>query len=362
MSVGQRARAAEILVLHDYFATAEGGGRLSSILARALGADLGYGFARLPHPFVSGAVDERDLRQYSRLPLWQQFKLARAFAQADFVRAYKTVIYSGFYTPLAIQQRRGLKNILYCHTPPRFIYDQRDFYRARLAPPLRPLLDAFIHYLQPRYETAAQAMDIIIANSDNVRRRVEKYLGLPAQVVYPPCATERFQWRGQDNYYLSTARLDPLKRVDMIVRAFLAMPDKNLVVTSGGSELARLRKLAGNAANIRFTGWLSEAELADWMGNALAVLYLPCDEDFGMSPVEAMAAGKPVIGAAEGGLLETIQDGESGFLITPSVDALQIAVRQLGSTQATAMRSACEARAQIFRTAVFLENMRAFLS
>jgi glycosyltransferase involved in cell wall biosynthesis len=352
------------IILHDYFESLDGGGKLSSILAQGLELEIGYGFARPGHAFLPASLRQVDLGAHSALPLWRQIKLARAFERrTDFLRAYHGVIYSGFYSPLAVARHTNGPNVLYCHTPPRFLYDQRDFYLASLSPPLRPLLRAFIADFQPRYERAVSRMDLLIANSDNVRRRIQRYLGQDAQVIYPPCDTARFTWQGQGDYYLSTARLDPLKRVDTIVRAFLEMPDKRLIVASGGAELARLRRLARNAPNIRFTGWLSEREMHQLVGRAIAILYLPKDEDFGMSPVEAMAAGKPVIGVAEGGLLETVIPGETGLLLKAdfSVEDIRAAVEHIEPGRALSMRPACEARAQCFRNELFLARMREIL-
>jgi len=363
------------IVLHDYFESLEGGGRLSSILAQQLPADLGYGFAKSAHPFLTAlatqtnASQQHDLRAFSRLPLWRQFKLAHAFAhRSDFLASYDRVIYSGFYTPLAVQQSQG-RNILYCHTPPRFIYDQRDFYLARLPLPLRPLLQAFITYLQPRYEAAVAQMDVLVTNSVNVQQRIHHYLQRDAQVIYPPCNTEAIKWLGQGNFYLSTARLDPLKRVDCLVNAFLQLPDKKLVVTSGGPELPRLQKLAAHAPNITFTDWVSERCLHELLGNAIATLYMAKDEDFGMSPVESMAAGKPVIAAAEGGLLESVVAGETGFLISAQdggnhgwVESIRAAVAQMTPAYARTMRGACELRAGRFSVAQFMQQMREVVS
>jgi glycosyltransferase involved in cell wall biosynthesis len=143
------------------------------------------------------------------------------------------------------------------------------------------------------------------------------------------------------------------------VKAFLKLPDKKLIVTSGGSEYARLTKLAGNASNITFTGWVTEDKLRELIGNAIATLYIPKDEDFGMAPVESMAAGKPVIGTREGGLRETIVPGETGLLLSPNVSAEEIidAVALLTKTKALEMRRACEERAQLFRKQLFIDKM-----
>ncbi|MDM8568778.1 glycosyltransferase [Thiotrichales bacterium HSG1] len=346
------------IILHDYFDSLEGGGKLTNILAHGLNMDIGYGFAKKNHPFIEG-LTQHNLHSRSSIPLWKQFKLAKTFSShIKFLKNYKTVVYSGFYTPLAINSHMSGTNILYCHTPPRFIYDQREFYLKRLPMPLRPLLQAFIDYLKPRYECAVTDMDVLIANSKNVSQRIRYYLGKRSTVIYPPCDTKRFRWFGQENYYLSMGRLDPLKRIDLIVQAFLKMPDKNLVITSGGEELSRLKKLANQANNITFTGWVDEQKLTELVGNSIATLYLAKDEDFGMSPVESMAAGKPVIGAAEGGLLETVIPLKTGILVEPSVLTVCQAVSSMSSKMALSMRSDCEAQAQKFCTEIFLEKMR----
>jgi glycosyltransferase involved in cell wall biosynthesis len=218
-------------------------------------------------------------------------------------------------------------------------------------------------WFRREYRLAVERMDLILVNSENVRQRLLNYLQLSAVVVYPPVATERFTWRGDDGYYLSVARLEPNKRVDIVIRAFLAMPQRKLVVASGGSEFKRLKYLAQGAPNIQFVGWQSEEALSELVGWARAVVYLPVDEDFGMSPVEAMAAGKPVIGVAEGGLLETVQHGVTGWLIQPAPTAagVQQAVRSLESLNASKLRVACEERAKEFSEQRFLDVMAEWL-
>lgn len=350
-----------LLVLHDYFEALEGGGRLSSILARELGGAMGYGFAQKQHVFLQNIQQQHDLHAFSRIPLWRQWRLAQAFqTRTAFAQNYTTVIYSGFYSPLAVTQHHQGRNILYCHTPPRFIYDQRDFYLRSLSAPLRPLLQQFIHYLQPRYEQAAQQMDLIVANSDNIRRRLQHYLGLDAQVVYPPCDISAYRWQPPQDYYLSLGRHDPLKRIDLIIKTFLQMPEKRLVIASGGAETLKLKQLAAQAKNIEFVGWLDDAALQQLIGQAIATIYIPQAEDFGMSPVESMAAGKPVIGVADGGLIETIVPQQTGLLLPakPSAEDLSAAVEQLDKSAAVAMRVACESRAAVFSQAHFLQKMR----
>jgi len=346
------------IVLHDYFESLDGSSRLVGILARELNMELGYGFASNEHPFITN-LTQHSLNTYSAIPLWRQIKLTQAFAnRTKFLEKYATVVYGGVYSPLAIKNHPNGRNIFYCYTPPRFVYDQKEFYLNRLPIPLRPLLQAFINYLQPRYESAIAKMDVIIADSENISKRIQHYLGKQSTVIYPPCDTQNFTWQGQEDYYLSTGRLDPLKRIDLIIQAFLKMPDKKLVITSGGKELPKLQKLANQAPNIYFTGWIDDKKLIELMGKAIATLYVAKEEDFGISPLESMAAGKPVIGAAEGGLLETIIPAKTGFLIEPSLATIRQAVIDMTPQRALDMRSDCEVQAKRFRTEVFLQKMR----
>lgn len=292
-------------------------------------------------------------------PAFQALCMLYAFRhQTNYLSNYETVIYSGSYAPVAVWNHADGKNIYYCHTPPRFVYDLKDFYLQQIPYWQRPVLHALIRYVQPRFEQAIAQMDTLIANSQNVRQRLQDYLGVDSTVIYPPVNTEHYKWLSTGEYYLSTARLEPYKRVDLIVEAFVNMPDKRLVVTSGGSDLPRLQRIANKATNIHFTGWVSQQQLIDLVGRAIATIYLPVNEDFGISPVESMAAGKPVIGAAEGGLLETVIDGETGLLIT--ADYLQIieAVNKLSNNQAQQMRQACVHQAQQFTVEQYLQKMQ----
>lgn len=357
------------LVLHDYFERADGGGRLCLLLARGLGLDLACGFLARENPYFSaGEVPlPRELLRRVNIPLLRQFLLARAFEQrTGFVPGYETAVYSGAYAPLAVRTHPAKRTILYCHTPPRFLYDQRPTFLAALPAWQRPLLAAFLSWLTPRYEDAVARMDTVVANSATVQARIKNYLHRESVVVHPPCETARFTWEEHEGYYLSSARLDPLKRVDAVVKVFRELPKHRLVVASDGPERWRLEALAAGAANITFVGGVDEATYTRLVNRSIATIYVARDEDFGMTPVESMAAGKPVIGVAEGGLTETVRDGETGLLLetggeTPLAAAIAQAVVALTPDRARAMRGACEARAGEFDVAVFLKRMRGLL-
>ncbi|WP_375574455.1 glycosyltransferase [Paracidovorax oryzae] len=353
------------VVLYDFLHAKGGAERLTLDLVRGLeGAELCFGY-RQPEVFPASELADiacHDLDATTPVPGWRTLKVLRAFSgpQAQFLDQYDWAIFSGVLAPVAVRHRRGRRNLYYCHTPPRFVYDLRAYYQQKFAPPLRPALAVLAAYLKRRYESSVAEMDMVIANSENVRGRLLQYLGVDATVVHPPIDVERFRWRDRGNYFLSLARLEDFKRVDRIVDAFLRMPSQQLVVVSGGSQFEALRAKATQAPNIRFTSWLGDDALAEMMGGARASIYIPRDEDFGMSPVESMAAGKPVIGVAEGGLLETIVHGETGWLLPaePSVEQIVEAVSALSGDAAEAMRPACESRAREFSKDRFLRRMR----
>ena len=354
------------IVLHDYYDGAEGGGRLALTLADGLQADLAYGFKTPGHPYFHRyrAAREIDLAVQPRWHLLRQQRLINAFAGRDVAAGYDIAIYSGAYSPLAASAGGAKFDLLYCHTPPRFAYDQRDRLLAGLPRwQRRPTAWAIAQYRE-RYQCAVACMDAILCNSRNVQGRIKAQFDRDARIVPPPCDTGWFRWQGQADYYLSTARLDPLKRVDLIIEAFRCMPDKQLIVTSDGSERRRLLRLAEGARNIRFTGPVGEERLRELIGQAIATLYLPLDEDFGMSPVESLAAGKPVIGVKEGGLLETLIHTETGILLDspPDIEAVVEAVRWLTPARAQALRSRCETQAEQFSVQRFLATMQGVLA
>jgi len=203
-------------------------------------------------------------------------------------------------------------------------------------------------------------MDVVIANSKNVQQRIKQYLKADSTVIYPPIQTDKFKWLGQQDYYLSFARVDKLKRVGDIVRAFQQMPNKKLIICSGGDDLENIRQLARDYKNIIIKGWVDDNELKQLVGNCTATLYIPLNEDFGMTPLESMSAGKPCIGVKEGGLRETILDEQTGKFIPVNYNINDIikAVNWLTPQRALAMRSACEQRASNFSQQRFISQIK----
>jgi len=203
-------------------------------------------------------------------------------------------------------------------------------------------------------------MDKIIANSKNVQARIKKYLKTDSQVIYPPIEIEKFRWYQQDGYYLSFGRVDELKRIEAIAQAFTKMPNKKLVITSSGPNLKNVQKIAKDHQNITITGWTSDEQLTALVGKCIATIYIPIDEDFGMTTLEGMSAGKPCIGVDQGGLKETIIQNKTGTLIPADfkIDDLANAIQKMDKTTALGMKDDCISQAKQFNHKIFAEKIK----
>ncbi len=206
-------------------------------------------------------------------------------------------------------------HVSYVHTPARYAWDQMHPYLARSAlarGPLGPLVRLQLHQLRQWDVVSSARVDALVANSRFTARRIRCFWRRRAHVLHPPVAVDRFRWDGpRDDVYVSLCRLVPNKRVDVVVEAFnrTCLP---LVVLGDGPERRRLEAMAG--PQVRFLGRLSDPETAAWLERARAYVYAGL-EDFGIAPVEAMAAGAPVIAFGQGGVLDSVRcfrEGEPG--------------------------------------------------
>ena len=276
----------------------------------------------------------------------------------------KIVIYSGIYAPLAIRSQNEGKSFYYCHTLPRFAFDKEEYILGNINPLFRGVTKKIISTYRTSYINAINSMGKIFVNSVHTQQKLRKYINLDSIVIYPPIETNQFKWIGQDDYYISLGRLEPKKRIEIIIKAFLKMPNKKLVVASGGSQFNFLKNLAADAPNIFFTNWVTDTHLIKLIGNAIACIYIPEEEDFGMSAVEAMSAGKPIITTDEGGIRETVIDRETGLMLYNklTIDSLIAAVNYLSKDRALQMKKSCEYKSMRFSQTNFIANLTNYLN
>ncbi len=251
-------------------------------------------------------------------------------------------------------------HICYCHTPTRFLWQERVGYVNELPQPLiiKKLLPPFLHWLRQWDQIAAQRPDVLVTNSHTSQERIRRYYRRQATIIPPPIDTERIPLSSHPgSYWLAGGRLVAYKRFDLVVHAFAKL-NLPLKIFGVGPEEKKLRRLAGPRTD--FLGHVSEETKADLYGNAIAYIH-PQVEDFGITAVEAMAAGKPVIAFGKGGATETVANGVTGtFLEAQCWEDIGNAVIRFDPSVFSP--SVIRSYAEPYSKAKFLETMRAFIA
>jgi len=198
-------------------------------------------------------------------------------------------------------------HICYCHTPIRYAWDLQHEYLAQagFSRGLRSVIARLmLHYIRMWDIRTAAGVDYFVSNSHFIARRIRKVYGRDATVIHAPIDLTRFELRAQkEDFYLAASRMVPYKRIDLIVKAFAAMPTRRLIVIGDGPEFANIKRHAG--ANVTMLGFQPDSVLIDHMQRARAFIFA-AQEDLGLMPLEAQACGTPVIAFRKGGSSETV--------------------------------------------------------
>lgn len=349
-----------VAVFHDYFGSVGGGERVALALADVCGADIittdTDSLAMLPS-------NQRilSLGRTVKSPPFKQMSAAYRFSSCDFREDYDLFIFSGNWAHHAAEKHHP--NLMYCHTPVRALYDLYETFSSRLPLHKRIPFHLWASIYRRLDQAAISSVDAIIANSENTRGRINKYHRRNAEVIYPPIDTKRFACKRYGDFWLSVNRLYPEKRIELQIESFKNLPDERLIIVGGYAEgdhagRAYAQKLFSNLPeNVEIRGELSDSMLLDLYATCKGVICTAMDEDFGMTPLEAMAAGKPVVAVREGGFLESVTEG-TGLLVDPIAEKISDAIAFI-SKEPERYRDACRARAALFDRSVFEEQVRA---
>jgi glycosyltransferase involved in cell wall biosynthesis len=279
------------------------------------------------------------------------------------LRPYELILSSSHTVAKGVLTRADQLHLSYTHTPIRYAWDLYLDYLAEsgyeqgikswLA---RPVL----HYLRMWDSSAANRVDAYLANSSYIARRINKLYRRPARIIYPPVSVERYlPDLPREEFFITVSRFAPYKRINLIVEAFTRI-GKPLVIVGQGPEFGKIQRMAG--PNVKLLGYQPDEVVADYLQRARAFI-LAADEDFGIAPLEAQAAGCPVVAYGKGGALETLigwpkPDATAVFFDTQTPEALEAAVQLFSAHKDEFSPEACRRNAERFGQQRFQREFR----
>lgn len=347
-----------VAIFHDYFGAIGGGENVVLMMADALDADI----ITTDTDAVTRIAGHRDVLSIGntvRIAPFKQVSAAARFAACDFSEDYDFFIFSGNWAHYAAGKHHP--NLWYCHIligamedENIHLYDRsgrfgRSFYRCGSG--LHRSLDG----------RSMANVDRILANSQNTRAQIARYYGRDSDVLHPAIDVSRYVHREAEDYWLSVNRLYPEKRIELQIDAFRRMPEERLVVVGGHAAADHsspyIRWLERDLPeNVMILGEVPFDELVDLYSRSKGLVCTSFNEPFGITPLEAMASGKPVVAVKSGGFLETVAE-ETGKLVEPAAADIVSAVREIAE-EPEIYRLPCLERAQLFDMSVFRERIR----
>ena len=289
-------------------------------------------------------IDVRTTNLQTKLPAKLRFKhvlwptvRAKAFRELD-LSEFDIIISSSSAEAKAVRKtRKGQVHIAYIHTPIRYYWShyqefKKEFSFGPLTPFIRPVIPFFVKKMRKLDLESTKDIDVFIANSTVTQQRIKQYYNKPSTVIYPPVEVAKFapKPKGERSGYIVWGRHVPYKRFDLAIQAANQL-GVQLTIASTGPDTERLKSLAG--PTVKFVGRISDDELVKLAQKSKAFLF-PNEEDFGISAVEALAAGTPVIAYKKGGALDIVQDGETGvFFEYQTVESLVGAIERFEAMQ-----------------------------
>ncbi|MEK7659151.1 MAG: glycosyltransferase [Patescibacteria group bacterium] len=322
----------KIALVHDWFTRLGGAERVLIALHKifpeasiyTLFYDKKFASEYLPHAKIIPSFLQK-IPNIKKFHPWFKVLMPLAIESLNF-SGFDSVISSSHEFSHGILLKQKSKHICYYHSPSRILWDRaneyvEDFKKSGRGSIKISLIKLGQHFLRLWDWPAGQRPDIVIANSNHVAKRIKKYYGREAKVIYPPVDInsksqilnpkhiQNSKFKIQ-SYFLIVSQLYPHKNIDLAIKTFKLL-NLNLVIIGEGPEKRRLKKLIGDSINIKLLGFIPDEKLPYFYENCLA--YLICnEEDFGISPIEAMSFGKPVLAYKSGGAAETVLSGITG--------------------------------------------------
>lgn len=272
---------------------------------------------------------------------------------------YDLIISSSHAVTKGLIKRPDQLHISYCHSPMRYAWDNAELYlnQANISKGLKGFIARkTINYLREWDLKTASRPDYLIANSNFIAGKIKRIYNRNSDVIYPPVDVHKFEAESnKDDYFLTASRLVPYKRVDLIVDAFTSLKGKKLIVVGDGPELDNIKNIS--SSNVEILGYKEGNELKSLMQKAKAFIFA-AEEDFGITVVEAMACGTPVIAFNSGGATETVINGKTGIMFdSQSPDSIINAVKEFEELKDNFDAEQISEHAKKFSREIFEKNI-----
>jgi len=357
-----------IAIFHNYMDNIGGAEIVTLILARELNADI-YKTNFDVEKIRKMGFDVENIFSIGRIPINAPFRQESAywkFRKLKLGRKYDFYLIAGDWAMSGAVNNKP--NLWYVHSPTREIWDLYDYVRRELVNSRdKFIFDLWVFFRRRLNRFDSRKVNKYVSNSLNVKKRVKKYLKKNSGIVHPPIETEKYKCKESKGYWLAVNRLLDHKRVDLQVKAFSKMPDEKLIIVGSYENSEHFQGYARyikkiKPENVEIKSWIDFKELVELYAGCKGFITTALDEDFGMTPLEAMASGKPVIASNEGGYKETVLDGKTGILID-EIDSEKIieAVRKINlelEDNAEKYRGECIKQAKKFDIKIFIKRIK----
>lgn len=361
----------KIAIFHNFMDNIGGAEIVDLILARELNADIYTTNIDQDKIKKMGFIDILPrINSIGKIPINAPFRQEAAywkFRRLNLGKKYDFYIIAGDWA-----MGGAIKNkphLWYVYSPTREIWDLYKYTRKNMSFWKKPLYDIWVFFRRIINRHDSKNIKNIVSISKNVQERVKKYLEKDSVVIYPPTETKKYHFKKFGDFYLSVNRLINHKRVAMQIKAFSNLPNEKLIIIGSYEQSAHFKEYADyikkiKPKNVEIRSWVSQEELRKLYSNCKAFITTSKEEDYGMTPIEAMASGKPVIAPYEGGYKETIINNKTGILIKDIdehklKDAIVLLSKELKSQKRkNKFKKECQLHSKSFDTKFFIEKIK----